>query len=66
MQLNKNKVDELMFLQNKTQKQLAKEINTSAVWLSNVLNSTNIASNMAHRIAKGLGVDVREIIKMED
>ncbi len=65
MEISKRKIKVLMAMQGLTTKDLAAKMGMQGNNLSTILTRGTCRPETAAKLAKGLGVDVREIIKEE-
>lgn len=66
MRLNMNKINFIKAERNLNNKDISKLCNISEAWLSKVFNSVKVSPKIVHKLAKGLNVEVSEILQRED
>ena len=65
MKLDMNKINLIKAERNINNVDIAKMCNISRPWLSKVFNSVRVSPKMVNKLAKGLNVDVSELILKE-
>ena len=65
MRLNMNKINLIKAERGLNNTDIAKLCGISRTWLSKVFNSVRVSPKMVNKLAKGLNVDVSEILLKE-
>ena len=66
MRLNMNEINLIKAERGLNNKDISKLCNISEAWLSKVFNSIRVSPKMVNKLAKGLNVEVSEILQKEE